>query len=150
MTSDIELKRSDSEIAEAAIAALRLNSMVPDGKVRVEVDDGWVTLTGEVDWDYQFANAEQCVRPLEGVQALSNRIVIKACICGNNIADQIATALTREAEREANHIGVELGECGVVTLNGKVHSLAEHDAAVGAAFSTLGVSRVIDHLEIAI
>ena len=139
---------SDSEVAEAAIAALRLNSLVPDGRVKVEVDGGWVTLSGEVDWGYQFASAEQCVRPLRGVRALSNCITIKAHLSGTNIADQIAAALRREAEREARHIDIEV-EDGVVTLNGKVRSLAEHDAAVGAASSTRGVLRVVDRLKIA-
>jgi osmotically-inducible protein OsmY len=151
---DLEVKlapghqRSDSEIAEAAIAALRLNSLVPEGNVKVEVDDGWVTLTGEVDRAYQFASAEQCIRPLRGVRALDNRITIKARASSKSIANQIAAALKRHAEREAHHIGIEV-EGGVVTLEGKVHSLAEHDAAVGAAFSTYGVSRVVDHHRIA-
>jgi osmotically-inducible protein OsmY len=147
MKSDNQLK-ADFQVAESAVAALRLNSQVPDGKVKVEVDDGWVTLTGEVDWAYQFASAEECIRPLSGVRALNNCITIKACVSGTNIADQIEAALKRQAEREANHIGVEF-EGGVVTLQGRVHSLAEHDAAVGAALSTHGVSRVVDHLEIA-
>jgi osmotically-inducible protein OsmY len=151
---DLEVKlapnhqRSDSEIAEAAIAALRLHSLIPEGQVKVEVEDGWVTLTGEVDWGYQFASAEQCVRPLKGVRALNNRITIKARASSTNIAAQIAAALKRHAEREANHIGIEV-DGGVVTLEGKVNSLAEHDAAMGAAFSTHGVSRVVDHLRIA-
>jgi len=142
-----EHKRSDSEIAQAAITALRLNSLVPDGKVKVEVEEGWVTLTGEVDWGYQLSSAEQCVRPLIGVQGLFNQIAIKPRASGKDIASQITSALTRQAEREARHIGVEV-EGSVVTLRGKVHSLAEHDAAVGAAFGTHGVSRVVDELEV--
>jgi len=142
-----EHKRSDSEIAQAAITALRLNSLVPDGKVKVEVEDGWVTLTGEVDWAYQFASAEQCTRPLIGVRGLSNHIAIKPRTSSKDIAGQITAALRRQAEREAKHIGIEV-EGAVVTLRGKVHSLAEHDAAVGAAFGAHGVSRVVDKLEV--
>lgn len=142
-----EHKRSDSEIAQAAITALRLNSLVPDGEVKVEVEDGWVTLTGEVDWAYQFASAEQCTRPLIGVRGLSNHITIKLRTSSKDIAGQITAALRRQAEREAKHIGIEV-EGAVVTLRGKVHSLAEHDAAVGAAFGAHGVSRVVDKLEI--
>lgn len=143
-----EHKRSDSEIAQAAITALRLNSLVPDDKVKVEVEEGWVTLTGEVDWGYQYASAEQCIRPLTGVQGLFNHITIKPRASNKDIARDITEALTRQAEREAKHIAIEV-EGSVVTLRGQVHSLAEHDAAVGAAFSARGVSRVVDKLEVA-
>lgn len=140
-------QRSDSEIAQSAAAALRLNSLVPDGKVRVEVEDGWVTLAGEVDWRYQFASAEQCLRPLVGVRGLSNQITIRPRVKGDEIARQIAAALARQAEREARHIGIDV-DGAVVTLTGKVHSMAEHDAALGVALSAHGVSRVIDHLQV--
>ncbi|HSV83567.1 MAG TPA: BON domain-containing protein [Ramlibacter sp.] len=142
-----EHKRSDSEIAQAAITALRLNSIVPDGKVKVEVEEGWVTLTGEVDWSYQYASAEQCVRPLIGVRGLFNQITIRPRASGTDIAGQITAALKRQAEREAKHISVEV-EGSVVTLRGNVHSMAEHDAALGVAFGAHGVSRVVDKLEV--
>jgi osmotically-inducible protein OsmY len=142
-----EHKRSDSEIAQAAAEALRLNSLVPAGKVQVEVEGGWVTLTGEVDWSYQLARAEQCVRPVAGVRGLYNRITIKPRASGKDIGQQITAALTRQAMREARHITVEV-DGGVVTLRGQVHSLAEREAAVGAAFSATGVSRVVDKLKI--
>ncbi|HSV34854.1 MAG TPA: BON domain-containing protein [Ramlibacter sp.] len=141
-------KRSDSEVAEAATTALRLNSLVPDGRVKVEVEEGFVTLSGEVDWGYQFASAEQCIRPLIGVRGLFNHVTIKPRASNKDIAGQITAALKRQAEREARHIGIDV-EGSVVTLRGTVHSLAEHDAAVGAAFATKGVSRVVDKLEVA-
>lgn len=151
MELDVKLpasdERSDSDIARAATESLRLNSLVPDGKVQVEVENGWVTLTGEVDWGYQFASAEQCIRPLAGVRGLFNEITIKPRVKGEDIAKQITAALTRQATREARHIGVEV-EGGVVTLSGKVHSLAEHDAVVGVAFSAHGVSHVVDHIQV--
>lgn len=140
-----EHKRSDSEIAQAAATSLRLNSLVPGGKVQVEVENGWVTLTGEVDWSYQLASAEQCIRPLAGVRGLHNRITLKPRVSGKDIGTQITAALTRQAKREASHITVD---GGVVTLRGKVHSLAEHKAAVGAAFSARGISRVVDKLQV--
>jgi osmotically-inducible protein OsmY len=140
-------RRSDSEIAQAAVEALRLNSLVPPARVTVEVENGWVTLTGRVDWGYQFAIAEQCVSPLEGVRGVFNEIAIKASVKSDEIARQITGALTRHAMREARHIGIEVAG-GVVTLTGNVHSVAEHDAAVGVAFSTHGVSQVVDHLRI--
>jgi len=142
-----EHKRSDSDIAQAAATALQLNSLVPDEKIQVLVETGRVTLTGEVDWSYQLASAEQCVRPLAGVRGLSNRITIKSRASSKDVGAQITAALTRQAAREAKHITVEV-EGSVVTLWGKVHSLAEREAAVGAAFSARGVSRVVDKLEV--
>lgn len=142
-------KRSDSDIAQAAATALQLNSLVPDEKIQVLVENGRVTLTGEVDWSYQLASAEQCVRPLAGVRGLSNRITIKSRASSKDVGAQISAALTRQAEREAKHITVEV-EGSVVTLWGKVHSLAEREAAVGAAFSARGVSRVVDKLEVGV
>lgn len=140
-------KRSDSEIAQAASTALRLNSLVPYDKIKVMVENGWVTLSGEVDWSYQLARAEQCIRPLTGVHGLYNRITIKPRASGRNIGEQISAALTRQAMREARHIQVEV-DGGVVTLRGTVHSLAEREAAVGAAFSAQGVSHVVDKLKV--
>jgi len=142
-----EHQRSDSEIAQAATAALGLNSLVPRGKVQVEVEKGWVTLAGEVDWGYQFASAEQCIRPLAGVRGLSNKITVKPRVQSKDIAAQITAALTRQATREARNIGIEV-EGATVTLSGKVHSMAEHDAAMGVAFSAHGVSHVVDHLQV--
>ncbi|MEO7159443.1 MAG: BON domain-containing protein [Polaromonas sp.] len=142
-----EHKRSDSEIAQTAATALRLNSLLPEGKIKVKVEGGWVTLTGEVDWSYQLARAEQCIRPLAGVRGLDNQITIKPRASGKDIQSEITAALTRQAMREARHITVEV-EGGVVTLRGKVRSLAEREAAVGAAFSAPGVARVVDKLEI--
>jgi osmotically-inducible protein OsmY len=142
-----EHKRSDSDIAQAAVTALQLNSLVPDEKIQVLVENGWVTLTGEVDWSYQLASAEQCVRPLAGMRGLSNLITIKSRASSKDIGAQITAALTRQAAREAKHITVEV-EGSIVTLWGKVHSLAEREAAVGAAFSARGVSRVVDKLEV--
>lgn len=142
-----EHKRSDSDIAQAAATALQLNSLVPDEKIQVLVENGRVTLTGEVDWSYQLASAEQCVRPLAGVRGLYNRITIKSRASSKDVGAQITAALTRQAAREAKHITVEV-EGSVVTLWGKVHSLAEREAAVGAAFSARGVSRVVDKLEV--
>jgi osmotically-inducible protein OsmY len=142
-----EHQRSDSEIAQAAAAALRLNSLVPQGTVTVEVENGWVTLSGEVDWNYQFASAEQCVQPLAGVRGLFNEITIKPRVKEGDIVKQISAALTRHAAREARHIGIEV-DGAVVTLSGKVDSLAEHDAAMGVAFAARGVARVVDHLQV--
>jgi osmotically-inducible protein OsmY len=142
-----EHRRSDTDIAQAAIAALRWNSLVPDDRVNVQVEGGWVTLSGEVDWPYQFSSAEQCIRPLTGVSGISNQVKIKPRLHGHDIARQIGDALTRHAAREARHIDVTV-DGGIVTLSGTVDSLAEHDAAIGAAFGTGGVTSVVDKLDV--
>ncbi|HVZ42855.1 MAG TPA: BON domain-containing protein [Ramlibacter sp.] len=139
--------RSDTDIAQAAVAALRWHSVVPQDKVRVEVDDGWVTLTGEVDWPYQRASAEQCIQPLTGVRGVTNQVAIASRAAPGDIQSQIRDALGRHAAREARHIEVAV-DGGVVTLTGKVGSLSEHEAAVGTAFAARGVTRVVDRLEV--
>ena len=142
-----EHARSDTEIAEAAVNALRWHSTVPDGKVKVVVDDGWITLTGEVDWGYQRMSAEHCVQWLRGVRGVTNDVTLKPRASAENIGTQIAAAFARHARRQAAHLKVEV-DGSVVTLRGKVESLAEHEAAVGTAFAAQGVSRVVDRLEV--
>jgi osmotically-inducible protein OsmY len=141
--------RTDSEIAQAAAHAMHWHSLVPDDRVKVEVEDGWVRLSGEVDWAYQRASAEQSVRPLVGVRGVTNDITIKPRANASEISREITSALERHARREARRIAVEV-EGGVVTLRGTVDSLAERQAAVGTAFAAQGVSRVIDQLDVAV
>lgn len=152
MELDVKLatghQRSDSEIASAATSALRWSVFMQPDRVKVEVEKGWVTLTGEVDWDYQSSTADQCVRNLIGVRGLTNKISVKPTVSTRNVAAEISAALERQAEREAKHIAIEV-EGGVVTLRGKVHSMAERDAAAGAAFAARGVSRIVNKLEVA-
>ena len=140
-------KRPGTELAHAALQALRWHSLVPEDKVKVEVESGVVSLTGEVDWEYQRASAERCVRPLIGVVGVRNLIALSPRAQAENIAAEITAALQRHADREAKHIRIGVAG-GVVTLEGHVDSLAEHDAAIGTAFSTMGVSRVVDKREV--
>lgn len=143
------LHTSDADIAQAALNALRWHSMVPDDRVQVEVENGHVRLTGEVEWAYQRSSAEQCVRPLLGVKDISNEIRIRAHVNASAIASGITSALTRHAQREARNIEVQV-DGGVVTLRGKVDSLREREAAVGTAWSAKGVTRVVDELDVAV
>ncbi len=151
MELDVKLaaghQRSDSEIASAAASALRWSVFMQPDRVKVEVEKGWVTLTGEVDWAYQGRTAEQCVRNLIGVRGLTNRITVKPAVSTRDLAAEISAALKRQAEREAKKIVIDV-EGGVVTLRGKVHSLAEREAAAGAAFAAPGISRIVNKLEV--
>jgi osmotically-inducible protein OsmY len=140
--------RSDTEIAQAALAALRWHASVPEERIQVSVDEGVVTLAGEVDWAYQRASADEAMRHLVGVRQVVDRITVSPRASAAGIEDKIRSALTRHAERVAQHIHVSV-EGGVVTLDGEVETLAEHDAALGTAFSAPGVSRVVDHLRVA-
>ncbi|MEJ8837883.1 BON domain-containing protein [Ramlibacter sp. AN1133] len=139
--------RTDAEIAQAALHALRWHSLVPDERVKVEVDNGWVTLRGELEWAYQSASAESAVRPLVGVRGVSNEIALVPHAKPQQIRADITAALVRHAQREAGRVAIDV-EGGVVTLHGQVDSLAEHDAVMGTAFAAKGVTRVIDRLEV--
>lgn len=140
--------RSDTEIAQAVNTALGWNAYVPPDKVRVKVEKGWVTLEGELEWEYQRQAADKAVRPLTGVRGLSNLIGLKTRTpppADLNI--RIADALSRHARREAKDIDIVVVG-STVTLRGSVDSWAERSAAQGAAFSAPGVSRVINELTI--
>ncbi len=139
-----EQVRSDSDIAKSALEALRWHSWVPEQRVRVEVEGGWVTLSGEVDRRYEAASAERAVRDLTGVRGVTNKITVKP-VSSKNVAAEITDALIRHARLEANHITVAV-DGAAVTLSGQVDSLPEHDAAIGAAWRARGVAQVVDRL----
>lgn len=150
---DLEVKlapdhqRSDTEIAEAAVYTLRWHVAVPDDRVRVEVEDGWVKLSGEVDWAFQSHHAEQWISHLTGVRGVTNTITIRQRVDPDHIKVQVAAALARHARREARHLEIEV-DGSVVTLRGTVDSPAEREAAIGTATGTRGVTRVVDHLKV--
>lgn len=139
--------RSDSEIAEAADSALMWNSQVPEERIQVKVEKGWVTLKGDLDWEYQRKSAETCIRGLTGVTGISNNITLKQSVTPSNVAARIRGALTRHAEREANRVEV-LVQGNSVTLRGEVDSWPERAAAAGAAWSAPGITRVVNELKI--
>jgi osmotically-inducible protein OsmY len=140
-------KRSDSEIAAAAETALKWHSLVPAERIQVKVEKGWVTLKGEVDWNYQRESAEKVVRPLTGVVGVSNAITLKVTTTPANVATRIGDALARHAEHEAKHIEVIVNG-SVVTLRGHVDSWAERTAAYGAAWSAPGVLSVVNEIKV--
>ncbi|HET7865582.1 MAG TPA: BON domain-containing protein [Burkholderiaceae bacterium] len=140
--------RSDTDIARAAEQALGWNSMVPANKVRVIVDRGWVTLQGQLEWDCQRQSAEKAVRALVGVVGLSNEIALTPRTAPSDVTRRIREALTRQAQREAKHLAVQVSG-GTVTLQGQVHSWHERQAAQGAAWAAPGVTQVINELTIA-
>lgn len=140
-------KRSDSEVALGAEAALKWHALVPEERIKVRVEKGWVTLRGEVDWDYQRLNAEKAVRPLTGVLGVTNAITLKSSTTPSNVASRIREAFTRHAQREAKRIEVIVNG-SVVTLQGAVDSWSERAAAYGAAWSAPGITTVINEIEV--
>jgi osmotically-inducible protein OsmY len=140
-------KRSDTDIAAGAEYALKWNTTVPVEAIRLTVDHGWVTLRGEVDWDYQRRNVEKAIRPLMGVVGISNEITLRSRAKVADISRRIEEALTRHAIREAKHIQVAV-DGTTVKLTGNVHSWQERQAAQGVAWSAPGVRTVINELRV--
>lgn len=140
-------KHGDTEIAMAAEHALGWNSSVPKDRIKVTVEKGWVTLSGELDWNFQRRSVERMIRPLKGVVGVSDNIKLKTLPVPVNLASRIQDALTRQASREARRIEISM-DGSVVTLRGHVHSWAERNAAEGATWSAPGVSRVNNQLTV--
>lgn len=141
-------QRSDTEIATAVEHVLGWNTSVPQDRVKVSVEKGWVILSGELDWNFQRRAVERMIRPLKGVVGITDNIRLKTLPIPVNLSNRIQDALTRQAVREARRIDIST-DGSVVTLRGHVHSWAERNAAEGATWSAPGVSRVDNQLIIA-
>ena len=140
-------KRSDTDIAAGAEEALKWNTLVPLQAIRLTVDHGWVTLQGEVEWDYQRRSVEKAIRPLMGVVGIGNEITLRARPEAIDLSRKIQEALTRQALREAKQIQVHV-DGTTVKLSGKVHSWQEREAVQGVAWATPGVHAVINELHV--
>jgi osmotically-inducible protein OsmY len=139
--------RSDTDIAHAAHNALKWNIEVPVDTVKVRVDDGWVILDGEVDWQYQRSAALNCVRSLVGVRGVTNNLTLKPHAFASDVRDRIENALKRSADLDAKKISVQMAD-GKVVLRGTVRSWAERQDAERAAWSAPGVTAVEDQIAV--
>lgn len=141
-------KQNDDEIAQRAVNILAWNSLLPRESVRVKVQNGWVTLTGQLDWNYQRSEADFDVRKLSGVTGVSNEITLKPSVQPVDVKQRITDALTRHVEVEASHIQISVRDGGTVSLEGEVDNWDERQAVVRAAWSAKGVLAVENHLRI--
>jgi osmotically-inducible protein OsmY len=142
-----EYQRTDSDIALAAVNALQWNTVVPASRVSVTVSNGWITLKGNLDWQYQKDAAARAVRDLTGVLGVNNSIVVQPRVTSIDVRDKIEAAFKRSAEIDARRISVTAQD-GKVILTGNVRSWAERQEAERAAWAAPGVTQVDDRLSI--
>ena len=153
VANDIEVKlasqRTDADIAEAALRALEWDAFVPSDKVQVTVSKGWLTLKGEVEWQYQKEDSERVVRRLAGVKGVSNLITVKPRATPSELKKKIENALVRNAEIDANRIAVEIQGTKAI-LKGTVRAWAEKEEAERIAWSAPGITSVENRITVEI
>lgn len=137
--------RSDGDIATSARNVLQWTSAVQSDAVKITVEKGWITLTGQVDWKFQKEAAADAVRFLSGVVGVSDQISIAPSVKAAVVKADIEAAIKRAATEDAKHITVAVSG-GDVTLSGSIQSWAERDLATQSAWNSPGVTQVIDKL----
>ena len=153
VANDIEVRlaneRTDADIAQAAAHALEWDATIPPEMVQATVSKGWVTLKGQVEWQYQREEAERVVRRLAGVRGVTNLIVVKPRVKPEELKKKIQEALVRNAQIDADRITVEIQGTTAV-LNGTVRAWAEKKEAERVAWSAPGITQVENRISIEI
>lgn len=152
VANDLEVKlsgarRDDSDIARAIAHILEWNVQIPEGKVHARVENGWVTLDGEVEHEYQRREVERMVQHVRGVTGVLDNITVTSPVSPDAVQATIEEAFKRAAEIDARHIRVEVTD-HTAKLYGHVHSLYEAGAARAAAAAAPGVATVESHLTV--
>jgi osmotically-inducible protein OsmY len=151
VANDIEVRmpsvdeRPDPDIAREAAAAIKSQLPISSQNIKIIVKNGWATLEGEVEWQYQRQTAENVVRRIKGVKGVSNTILLKPRAEPTEVKRKIQEALRRSAEVDANRIEVE-ARGGEVVLKGTVRSWIEREEAERAAWAAPGVTKVEDQI----
>lgn len=136
--------RTDGDIARTVENVLQWTTCLPKDAVKIMVEGGWVTLSGEVNWDYQRKAAVDAVRYLMGVKGVSNVIAIKPTVSAPLVKADIEAALVRQARKDSNSISVSVNG-NDVTLSGSVHNWSERNLATQTAWGTPGVRTVTNN-----
>lgn len=142
-----DYKKTDKEIAKAVVNALAWDTSVPEDKISIKVEDGWVYLSGELKWFYQKDAAKKAVENLLGVKGVVNSIQIKQVLEPFQIKDRITKAFERSADVNARNVTVAV-DGHTVTLRGTVNSIAEKEEAQRAAYFAPGVYEVKNELKV--
>ncbi len=140
-------ERTDTDIAQAAVAALKWNTIVPSDHVTAVVRNGWITLRGTLEWQFQLDAAVRAVRDLSGVRGVMNEIIVKPRVSTGDVQAKIEAAFRRSAEIDARRVSVT-AQGSKVVLTGNVRSWAERKEAEQAAWAAPGVSQVDDRLTV--
>ncbi|HEY5075846.1 MAG TPA: BON domain-containing protein [Pyrinomonadaceae bacterium] len=141
-------KRNDTDIARSAGNVLEWTTYLPKDSVKVKAEGGWITLSGEVEWEYQRQAAVSAVRYLMGVIGVTDAITIKPkALSESAVRSDIEATLKRRAHSDAEDISVKV-QGADVTLSGIAHSWSERDLARHAAWGTPGVRKVVDNMTI--
>lgn len=138
-------KTSDGEIARRIVDIIAWDTSIPTDAVDVKVEQGWVTLSGKVDWHYQRETARQDAAKIPGVKGVSNAIDVRPRATATDVKERITAAYQRAAAGEASGVEVKV-EGGTVKLAGKVKNWRERAVAERAAWSAPGVTRVEDNI----
>lgn len=151
---DLEVRPFPPTFGDEALAARVANVLdwavsIPKGAVKCKIENGFVTLTGEVKWNYQRTSAEQTVRPLAGVRGVHNQITVKPAVQAADVRRRIEEALRRQANLEAGKVRISV-DGDKVTLDGSVKAWFERAAIERAAWAAPGVRTVEDHILVAI
>jgi osmotically-inducible protein OsmY len=140
-------RKSDTEIAEACVNALRWDSSVPDDKIKVRVENGTVSIDGAVEWGYQRLAAKNAIMKLTGVKGVNNMVVVKQKPSSIDIKQRIRQSFITTAGHEADNIRLEVLGSKVV-LRGSVKSHYEKEEAENTAWATPGVNEVENKIEV--
>ena len=136
--------RTDADIARTVENVLQWTTYLPKDSVQIKVEGGWVTLSGEVNWEYQRKAAVDAVRYLMGVKGVSDLILLKPAVSAPLVKADIEAALKRRAQRDSNNIAVSV-KGHDVTLTGSVQSWSDRDLATHTAWGTPGVRSVVNN-----